>query len=84
MSKENKKLTQEEIKSLTKLKDQFDNVVGKIGVAEAQIMGLDSQKQTLNSELVALQEREKVIAQQLEQKYGRGRLSLDTGEIIPL
>ena len=84
MSKENKKLTQEEIKSLTELKDQFDDVVGKIGVAEAQIMGLDRQKQTLNSELIALQEREKVIAQKLEQKYGRGRLSLDTGEIVPL
>tara|TARA_B110000967_G_scaffold85392_1_gene87935 strand:- start:319 stop:570 length:252 start_codon:yes stop_codon:yes gene_type:complete len=80
---EKKVLTQEEIDKIKKLKDQFEDLTGVAGNVEIQIMNLQLQKDQIKSNLQQLQQQEKVIAQELEEKYGDGTISLESGEFLP-
>ena len=80
---EKKVLTQEEIDKIKKLKEQFEDLTGVAGNVEIQIMNLQLQKDQIKSNLQQLQEQEKVIAQELEEKYGDGTISLESGEFLP-
>ena len=80
---EKKVLTQEEIDKIKKLKDQFEDLTGVAGNVEIQIMNLQLQKDQIKSNLQQLQQQEKVIAQELEKKYGDGTISLESGEFLP-
>ena len=42
-----------------------------------------STKDQIKSNLQQLQQQEKVIAQELEKKYGDGTISLESGEFLP-
>jgi stress response protein YsnF len=76
-------LTQEEIQKLTELKSQFNELVNVVGNVEIQIMDLQLKKEQLKSSLQNLQQQEIAIAQELEDKYGQGSISLETGEFLP-
>ena len=80
---EKKVLTQEEIDKIKKLKDQFEDLTITAGNIEIQIMNLQLQKDQIKSNLQQLQQQEKVIAQELEKKYGDGTISLESGEFLP-
>ena len=81
----NKKvLTSEEIQELKELKQGFFNLTSNLGNIEIQIMNLNLKKEQLKSNLIQLQEQEQVLANQLEEKYGKGSISLETGEFLPL
>ncbi len=80
---EKKVLTQEEIDKVKKLKDQFEDLTITAGNVEIQIMNLQLQKDQIKSNLQQLQQQEKVIAQELEKKYGDGTISLESGEFLP-
>jgi predicted nucleic acid-binding Zn-ribbon protein len=80
---EKKVLTQEEIEKIKNLKQQFEDLTGVAGNVEIQIMNLQLQKDQIKSNLQQLQEQEKVIAQELEEKYGDGTISLESGEFLP-
>lgn len=80
---EKKVLTQEEIDKIKKLKDQFEDLTITAGNVEIQIMNLQLQKDQIKSNLQQLQQQEKVIAQELEEKYGDGTISLESGEFLP-
>tara|TARA_R110000765_G_scaffold21631_1_gene55486 strand:- start:19 stop:270 length:252 start_codon:yes stop_codon:yes gene_type:complete len=80
---EKKVLTQEEIDKIKKLKEQFEDLTGVAGNVEIQIMNLQLQKDQIKSNLQQLQQQEKVIAQELEEKYGDGTISLESGEFLP-
>jgi predicted nucleic acid-binding Zn-ribbon protein len=80
---EKKVLTQEEIDKIKKLKDQFEDLTINAGNIEIQIMNLQLQKDQIKSNLQQLQQQEKVIAQELEKKYGDGTISLESGEFLP-
>jgi|TARA_R110001583_G_C5413434_1_gene387045 predicted nucleic acid-binding Zn-ribbon protein len=80
---EKKVLTQEEIDKIKKLKDQFEDLTITAGNVEIQIMNLQLQKDQIKSNLQQLQQQEKVIAQELEKKYGDGTISLESGEFLP-
>jgi len=80
---EKKVLTQEEIDKIKKLKDQFEDLTINAGNVEIQIMNLQLQKDQIKSNLQQLQQQEKVIAQELEKKYGDGTISLESGEFLP-
>jgi len=79
---EKKVLTQEEIDKIKKLKDQFEDLTINAGNVEIQIMNLQLQKDQIKSNLQQLQQQEKVIAQELEEKYGDGTISLESGEFL--
>tara|TARA_R110002074_G_scaffold162921_2_gene321767 strand:+ start:295 stop:543 length:249 start_codon:yes stop_codon:yes gene_type:complete len=80
---EKKVLTQEEIDKIKKLKDQFEDLTITAGNVEIQIMNLQLQKDQIKSNLQQLQQQEKVVAQELEKKYGDGTISLESGEFLP-
>ena len=84
MIKEKKVLTEEEIKELKELKTDFDSLIYSLGTIEAEINVLENSKIDIKKRLVDLTNKEKLVAKKLEDKYGTGRLSLDTGEIQPL
>ena len=79
-----KVLTSEEIQELKELKQGFFNLTSNLGNIEIQIMNLNLKKEQLKSNLIQLQEQEQVLANQLEEKYGKGSISLETGEFLPL
>jgi stress response protein YsnF len=76
-------LTQEEIQKLTELKSQFNELVSVVGNVEIQLMDLQLKKEQLKSSLQNLQQQEIAIAKELEDKYGQGSISLETGEFLP-
>lgn len=76
-------LTQEEIQKLTELKSQFNELVNVVGNVEIQIMDIQLKKEQLKSSLQNLQQQEISIAKELEDKYGQGSISLETGEFLP-
>tara|TARA_Y100000114_G_scaffold42465_1_gene37790 strand:- start:823 stop:1077 length:255 start_codon:yes stop_codon:yes gene_type:complete len=84
MIKEKKVLTEEEIKELKELKTNFDSVIYSLGTLEAEITALENTKIELKKQLIEITNKEKSVAKKLEEKYGAGKLSLDTGEIQPL
>ena len=77
------KLTEQEIKKVSDLKIKFNQIVETIGAIEVQIMQLQAQKEELKVSLVDLRKEELVVAKELEEKYGKGTISLDTGEFSP-
>jgi stress response protein YsnF len=46
-------------------------------------MDLQLKKEQLKSSLQSLQQQEIAIAKELEDKYGQGSISLETGEFLP-
>tara|TARA_R110000851_G_scaffold319095_1_gene483320 strand:- start:80 stop:328 length:249 start_codon:yes stop_codon:yes gene_type:complete len=80
---EKKVLTQEEIDKIKKLKDQFEDLTIVAGNIEIQIINLQLQKDQIKLNLQQLQQQEKVVAQELEKKYGDGTISLESGEFLP-
>ena len=67
----------------TKLKQQFEDLTGVAGNVEIQIMNLQLQKDQIKSNLQQLQQQEAVLAKELEEKYGNGTISLESGEFLP-
>ena len=83
MSK-SKVLTEIEIKDVKKIKEDFQILVGQVGEVEVGIMNLKARKKELEKELNNIQLEEIKIAKELEKKYGKGNISLETGEFTPL
>lgn len=80
---EKKVLTQEEVNKLKELKQEFQNLTDVAGKVEIQIMNLELQKQTIKANLQQIQQKELVLAKELEEKYGNGTISLESGEFLP-
>jgi|688.fasta_scaffold00839_34 hypothetical protein len=69
-----KKLTEEELKSIRDIKQEYTNLALALGELELQKLGAhETYKQ--------LVEKENKIAEQLRGKYGDGTIDLSTGEI---
>jgi stress response protein YsnF len=79
----NKKLTTQEIEKLGKLKSNFNNLVQQVGNIEVQIMNLRLQKEELKMNLQEIKLEEISLGKELENKYGSGTISLETGEFSP-
>ena len=76
-------LTEEEINNIKELKQQFKDLTDVIGNTEVQIMNLQIRKEQLKFNLQNLQQQELVLAKELEEKYGEGTISLESGEFLP-
>jgi chromosome segregation ATPase len=83
MEKTKKVLEKEEISKLKVLRQNFTDLTTTIGNIEIQIMNLEIQKDKLKENLLNLQKEESVLAKKLEDKYGEGSISLDSGEFLP-
>jgi stress response protein YsnF len=80
---EKKVLTEEEINSLKALKEQFKKLTEIIGETEVQVMNLNLRKEQLLINFKQIQQQELVLAKELEDKYGEGTISLESGEFLP-
>ncbi|MCP4267094.1 MAG: hypothetical protein GY777_16240 [Candidatus Brocadiaceae bacterium] len=81
---EKKVLTKEEIKTLTDIQERYKKLVEVLGENEFQLMNLELRKDQIKSNLVLIKEEEIKIGKELEEKYGNGTISLESGEFSPI
>ena len=88
---ENKKLTQEEIEIVKELQKQFQDITYQIGqhqvkkfLLQKDIDAVNEEIETLNREIIRLQQKDKDMAEGLTEKYGTGYINIDTGEITDI
>jgi len=79
-----KVLNKEEIENIKKVREDFQILVSNVGDVEISMMNLNIRKKQLEEELLKIQEKESQIALDLEKKYGKGNISLETGEFTPI
>ena len=80
---EKKVLTNEEVSALKDLKKQYRDLTEATGVIEMQKINLEIKKEQIKEKLKSLQQREIKLAKELEEKYGNGEISLESGEFLP-
>ena len=80
---EKKVLTQEEVSELKGLKQQYRDLTETVGIVEMQSLNLKLKKEQIKENLKSLQQKEIKLAKELEEKYGNGEISLETGEFLP-
>ena len=80
---EEKVLTNSEVSGLKDLKQQYRDLTEAIGVIGMQKLSLELKHEQLKEKLKSLQQEEIKLAKKLEDKYGNGEISLETGEFLP-
>ena len=80
---EKKVLTENEVSELKGLKQQYRDLTETIGIIEMQSLNLKLKKEQIKENLKSLQQKEIKLAKELEDKYGNGEISLETGEFLP-
>ena len=87
---ENKQFSAEELDQIKGLQEKY-NVLGiqlvqlKLAQknAEAYLKTLKEQEETLEAQIIKTHEEEKLLASQLDEKYGAGNLDLESGIFTP-
>ena len=75
-------LSKEEITQLSSLQQQQDNFVIQLGQIEYQKNLLEEKKQQINQQINTFENTQIQLAKQLEEKYGKGTINLESGEFI--
>ena len=89
MADENKKFSDEELKSIKEIQDKYIQIqmnLGKISIAkvriESQFKNLLSQEEELKNAFTDTQDQEKNFVDSVTEKYGEGVLNAETGEFV--
>ena len=89
MSK-NKKFTEDEVAKIVELREanaqkitEFGQIELEILLAGQRITALQDAKVKLQNDYVDLQDKEKELVKELNDKYGSGTVDLESGEFIP-
>ena len=84
------KFSDDELQSLNELSQGYQNVQAAFGqmkvqhiLAEQQISSLEEAEVQMESDYSDLQEKERELVQQLNEKYGPGQLDPQTGVFTP-
>ena len=75
-------LTKEEVEKLASLQEQQNNFVIQLGQIEYQKNLLDQQNKSIKEQIEAFENQQIQLAQDLEKKYGRGTVNLESGEFV--
>tara|TARA_R100001443_G_C3244541_1_gene151629 strand:- start:192 stop:440 length:249 start_codon:yes stop_codon:yes gene_type:complete len=75
-------LSKEEIDNLSSLQQQQDNFVIQLGQIEYQKNLLNQQKQKINQQIESFEQNQIQLAKELEEKYGKGTVNLESGEFV--
>ncbi len=75
-------LSKEEINKLSSLQEQQNNFVIQLGLIEYQTHLLDQQKDTTKQQIESFENEQIQLAKQLEEKYGKGTVNLESGEFV--
>ncbi len=81
---EKKKLTPEELQLIQDMQIQYNKIILEIGSVEVQMVELNQSKETLLGLIKEINVKEKEMVTNLEQKYGKGSIDINTGEISPI
>lgn len=83
-----KQVTPEELMQIQTLREQLVEIVTLIGeqhlnkvIANRQLTAIEQQIIQLENRFEQFQQNERVLFEQLQQKYGTGNINLETGEI---
>lgn len=83
-----KKVTDEELQQIQSMREQLVELVTLVGeqhlnkvVVQGQLQSIEQQLNTLEQRFAQFQEQERVLFEQLQQKYGTGNINIETGEI---
>lgn len=83
------KLTDEEITKIKQIQDDNTRIIYQLGeveleskLIEQRVIDLNTLRNTIHSDYIALQNREKELVQQLNAKYGVGQVDLESGVFI--
>lgn len=74
------KLTQEELKQLTEVKEKRNQIIHNLGQVDIQRAMLEGQRSLILENLTNLQEEESKVGKELQEKYGDGNIDMETGE----
>ena len=79
------KLEEKELKSLQENQGKINQIVSNMGAISIQKINLEKSKETLLSELQKIETEQNNIKKELEEKYGKISVNLESGEfeIIP-
>ena len=87
---ETKKFTDAELTKITQLRDSNAQKINEFGQVELEILLTNQRKETLErtkedlqNQYIALQEQERTLVKELNDKYGTGTVDLESGEIVP-
>jgi hypothetical protein len=87
---ETQKFTKEELEQITELRNANASKINEFGQVELELLlanqrieQLDAAKAELRKAYIALQNKERDLVKQLNQKYGTGTVDLDSGEFVP-
>ena len=83
MIKKKQVLEKDEISKIQELKERLNTITEISGVVEVQNYNIQIKKEQLKLSLQGLQQEEATLAKKLEEKYGPGTISLETGEFLP-
>lgn len=73
-------LTQEELQDLKNVRAKRDQLMADFGFLEVQIQELELQKESLIDILTQLKEEEMTLGNNLQSKYGKISVNIDSGE----
>ena len=76
------KLTEQEISSVKEIQKLRAEIIEKYGLIEMSIQDLELQKQEVTKEFKELKSNEVILSKELQLKYGKGTINIDSGEFI--
>jgi len=82
-TKEGKKFAKEEMDKVSKIKEKYNEITVRFGQLQIEQNVIDEQKERVNKEYKAVRKEEVDFVKELSDKYGAGKLDLDTGVFIP-
>lgn len=84
-----KSVTTEELTQIQNLRETFLEIITVSGelsltkfVAEKELSELNTRIKEQQEKFVDFQQKERVLFEQLQQKYGTGNINFETGEIV--
>ena len=75
-------LTEDEVKSLTSLQQEQNDLLFQLGQVNYQLYFFEREKTRVQNLIEAFEKKQTDSAKQLEEKYGAGTVNLESGEFI--
>jgi hypothetical protein len=84
------KFTEDELRDIKTIQDNGYTLVSEFGqleierfVTNRKLQELDQMREKLEAQFFSIQERERVLVQSLNEKYGSGTVDIESGVFIP-
>ena len=85
------KFTKEELDQINELRDgnaqkisEFGQIELELILANQRLESLENAKENIQKDYVELQNKERALVQELNEKYGAGQVDLTNGEFTPV